>query len=380
VWIIVVSCFVGVSAAAAQSDECEPAALAAAFTQAFGDAVTGRDRSLPYAESPSALSDDRYRIDAGWNALLGMSSGSLLPLSDAGSAPQFWIFHVATESQASDSPPTVQFPRAGLTATVTGAQPRGARLRSGPDTGYPQVGITLPYRVLDVVAAVRVGGYDWLNVGTGNDWIRSDLVRVNLPDALATQRMAVSWKPDSPPYADAERRERCPLPSALMIQTQPGRIVAYDFNGLTLLQNGTAVITYDNFGSVVQESGETPIRFFFTNVHGTLETVAPGKPIRIIDPGLTFAVEFDAAGARRYVPNFTQDEQELGAAAWVFACNAANLYDQAVGDATGTSLLWYQLPCGASGAFANLHQGWSEVLTMLQAGEAFLKEQNLHAD
>lgn len=377
-WLVVVGCFAGAYAASSQPGDCQPGALAAAFRQAFDDVVAQADRSLVYADAPVPLHDDRYPIDDDWDALLGMSSGSVLPPSETDGAPQFWIFHVTTEAQAESSlPPTIQFPQTPVTAIVNGKVPRGARLRAGPSTEYEQVGTALPYAELTVAASVRLNGYDWLSVGAGGSWIRGDLVHVNLPDALATQRIAVSWQVDAPPYADAERRERCPLPSALLIQTEPGRVVAYDFNGLTLLQSGTAVITYDNFRPA---SGASATRFFFTNVRGMLQAVASGSPVRVTDPGLTFAVEFGDDGARRFVPGFTQDEQELGVAAWVFACSAANLYDQAVGDATGSPLLWYQPSCGSSGAFESLHAGWSEALTVLQAGEAFLKDQTPRTD
>lgn len=377
--IIVIGCFAGFSAAA-EAGDCAPAALSAAFMHAFNDAVAIADRALPYAQSPLPLPETGYPVDDGWRLIMGMNSGSLLPSTDAGNAPQFWIFHVVTASLTGAAPPpTIRFPQTGLLATVTTTQERGARLRGGPDTQYPQVGSALPETTLAVAAAVRLGDFDWLSVGAGNDWIRSDLVQVNLPDALAAQRLAVDWNVTLPPYADAERHERCPLPGALMIQTQPGRVVAYDFNGFTLLQSGTTIITYDNFRAA-EDPGAITTRFFFTNVQGSLETVVPGKPLRVVDPGLTFAVDFDADGARRYVSGFTQDEQELGAAAWVFACNAANFYDQAVSDATGAPLLWYSPTCGTAGTFGSLHAGWSEAVAMLQSGEAFLKEQHLSAD
>ncbi|MCC6801879.1 MAG: hypothetical protein IT319_03255 [Anaerolineae bacterium] len=377
--IIVIGCFAGVPVAA-EAGDCAPAALSAAFTQAFNDAVTIADRALPYARSPLSLPENGYVVDDGWRLWIGMNSGSLLPSAAAGNAPQFWIFHVVTGTLTGDAPPpTIHFPQAGLLATVATTESRGARLRGGPDTQYPQVGTAPRETTLAVTAAVRLGDYDWLSVGAGNDWIRSDLVHVNLPDALTAQRLAVDWDVTLPPYVDAERHERCPLPGALMIQTLPGRVVAYDFNGFTLLQSGTTIITYDNFRAV-EDPGAIPTRFFFTNVQGSLETVVPGKPIRVVDPGFTFAVDFDADGTRRYVSGFTQDEQELGAAAWVFACNAANLYDQAVADATGAPLLWYSPSCGAASTFGSLHAGWSEAVAMLQAGEAFLKEQYLSAD
>lgn len=377
VWIIVIGCFAGVSAVA-QAADCEPAALAAAFTQAFNDAVSMGDRTLPYSESPITLPEDRYDIDADWRVLIGMNSGNLLPSASADSA-RLWMFHIVTGLFTDDAPPpTIRFPQTGLIATVTTANPRGARLRSGPDTQYPQAGSASSGMALAVEGVVRAGDFDWLSVGSG--WIRSDLVHVNLPDDLAAQRMAVDWNVTVPPYADADRHQRCPLPGALMIQTQPGSAVAYDFNGLTLLQSGTTIITYDNFRSTGGDTGAAPTRFFFTNVHGTLETVASGIPIHVVDPGLTFAVEFAADGTRRYVSGFTHDEQELGVAAWVFACNAANLYDQAVADANGAPLLWYSPSCGTVSTFGSLHAGWSEALAMLQAGEAFLKEQRLRAD
>lgn len=308
-----------------------------------------------------AYLQDRIRLNDDFSLNLGVYADSF-----AGDATglRFTAFYIGTEraSAATDVPTrlTIQAPPGDVTATAGGS----ANLRSGPATASDLVGATRAGQVFPVIAAVTRSGFNWLNVQTseGEAWLRSDLVRVSNRDALAGLRPQFVFDfNDLVPYADAERAAGCPLPSAVLVQTPPNTTIAYDVNGLTLLQNGTAIIMQENFAQAAGYVGGGRRRVYFTNLQGTLETVAPLTPFQLTDADRTFAVEFDEEGMPQgYTGSFTQAEQELATSAWRFVCETANLYNRALFGATESGFLYADAPC--TGTFVSLHPGWHAVL------------------
>lgn len=359
-WIVVgISFLIGASAAPAQEDDadCSTDQLTAVWQAASARASI--QLQAPNEVSPLILYE-QYPV----NDALSLTTG----LFGAQNGLPFAVFSVGTmaDDAAAAAPwAMLTVPTAGVSATASG----NSNLRTGPDTSYSVFGRTSTGETLNVIAAINRGGFDWLNVQTANGtaWLRGDQARISDSAALAGLRS--QFKLDFTnivAYTDSERTTRCPLPSALLVQTPPDTTIAYDVNGMTLLQSGAAVITQENFAQAAGYTGEGRRRIYFTNIQGRLETLAPLAPFQVTDPDRTFAVELDAAGAvSSYVGSFTQAEQEFASAALRFTCFVYNREIQQLMASTPTGaasggFAFDLAPC--TGTFSNLHPGWNTVL------------------